>query len=156
MTRHGYRGYNGSRAYCGLDFPQNVQNLLIRNYCQKYGYTFLLSASEYTMPGCYMIFEELLASAHHLEGIVLFSIFMLPESRERRQRIYEKILATGCSLHGALEDVAIRKPEDVQMIEDILSLNQIAITNQSLNELRAFIDAPDYNDASYPYAVVNS
>ena len=54
----GCRGYVGSRIYqCG-DFPQAVQNMVIRNYCQKHQLTYLLSATEYAMPGCYMILER--------------------------------------------------------------------------------------------------
>ncbi len=136
---HGYRGYNGSRAYDGIDFPQNVQNFLIRNYCQKHGLTYLLSASEYRMPGCYMILEEVLSAIDSLEGIVLFSLFMLPKVKERRQRIYEIVLNSGRSLHAALEDLSIHKWEDVQKVEDIIQMNKIALTDDSLPELREFI-----------------
>ena len=138
---HGYRGYNGSRCYQGLDFPQNVQNFLIRNYCTKHQLTFLLSATEYTMPGCYMILEEIMGTIESLEGVVLFSIFMLPAVKERRYRIYEAALNAGRSLHGALEDIAIKKWEDVQLVEDILQLNQIALTNHSLPDLQDFVAA---------------
>ena len=58
----GYRGYIGSRIYhCG-DFPQYVQNMIIRDYCQKHHLTYLLSATEYTMPGCFMILEEVISA----------------------------------------------------------------------------------------------
>jgi sporadic carbohydrate cluster protein (TIGR04323 family) len=136
---HGYRGYNGSRPYVGLDFPQNVQNFLIRNYCQKHNLTFLLSASEYKMTGCYMIFEEVLSGIDALEGIVLFTIFMLPASCERRQTIYKKILDAGCSLHGALEDIAIRSWDDVALVEDILMLNHIALTDDAMSDIQDFL-----------------
>ena len=138
---HGYRGYNGSRPYSGIDFPQNVQNFLIRNYCQKHNLTYLLSASEYKMPGCYMILEEIITTVAALEGIVLFSIFMLPEVKERRYRIYEAVLNAGRSLHGALEDMAIYHWEDVKMVEDILMLNKIALTDHSLPDLQEFVVA---------------
>lgn len=134
-NRHGYRGYNGSRPYSGLDFPQNVQNMIIRNYCQKYNLSYLLSASEYKMKGCYMILEEIMAAIDTLEGVVLFSIFMLPESREKRLRMYKTVLDAGCSLHGALEDVALRTWEDVQRIEDIVMMNKMAKTDQEMEAI---------------------
>lgn len=133
----GYRGYIGSRSYASGLYPQYVQNLLIRNYCQKYGITYLLSATEYAMPGCYMILEEVVNAVESLEGIVLFSIFMLPESRQKRERIYEKALTAGKSLHAALEDLSIKSEEDIQMIEDILSMNKITMDEAVLRE---FID----------------
>lgn len=121
----GYRGYIGSRVYhCG-EFPQYVQNMIIRNYCQKHHLTYLLSATEYAMPGCYMILEEVVNSIDSLQGIAMFSIFMLPASAEKRHEIYRKILKTGKSLHAALEDLSIKTEADIQMVEDILRLNQI-------------------------------
>jgi sporadic carbohydrate cluster protein (TIGR04323 family) len=139
---HGYRGYNGSRAYSGLDFPQNVQNFLIRNYCQKYNLTYLLSASEYRMPGCYMILEEVLSSLDTIDGIVLFSIFMLPEDKAKRERIYKKVLDAGRTLHAALEDMAVTKWEDVQLFEDVLRLNMIARTDQCMEDVGEFLAEP--------------
>lgn len=128
----GYRGYIGSRTYSSGEFPQYVQNMLIRNYCQKHQLTYLLSATEYAMPGCYMMLDEVVNSIVMVEGIVLFSIFMLPASKQKRKRIYQKILQSRRSLHAALEDLSIKGESDVQMIEDILSLNQITMKDSDL------------------------
>ena len=122
----GFRGYIGSRVYSCGEFPQHVQNMIIRNYCQKHGLTYLLSATEYAMPGCYMILEEVVNTIDTVQGIAMFSIFMLPTSAKTRHRIYQKILQAGRECHAALEDIAIRSAADIQMIEDILRLNQIA------------------------------
>jgi sporadic carbohydrate cluster protein (TIGR04323 family) len=135
---HGYRGYVGSRVYASIDFPQQVQNFLIRNYCQKYKMGYLLSATEYKMPGCYMILEEVISSIQSIEGIVLFSLFMLPGSYKKRQRIYEKILNAGRSLHAALEDIAIRDQADIWMVEDILESNKIALTDSMMLKIKEF------------------
>jgi sporadic carbohydrate cluster protein (TIGR04323 family) len=137
-AKKGYRGYIGSRPYAGIDFPQNLQNFLIRSYCQKHQLHYLLSATEYKMPACYMILEEVLSHMPTLEGIVLCSIFMLPESITKRQRIYDIILNNGCSLHAALEDLMIRNKNDVSRIENILRLNKIVSTNQAISELWDF------------------
>ncbi len=134
----GYRGYIGSRPYSGLDFPQNVQNFWIRSYCQKHQLTYLLSATEYKMLGCYMILEEVISSIDTLDGIVLFTIFMLPSSARERKRIYEAVLSKGRTLHGALEDIRIQKHDDIQMVEDILRLNAIALTDDHAETLREF------------------
>lgn len=137
-TIRGYRGYIGSRCYSGIDFPQNIQNFLIRSYCQKHQLHYLLSGTEYRMPGCYMILEEILSNIYSVDGIVFFSIFMLPESAIRRKCIYETILNSGCTFHAALEDIAVQNDDDVQALEDILRLNQIVLTDASLPDLREF------------------
>ncbi len=136
--KKGYRGYIGSRPYADIDFPQNLQNFLIRSYCQKNQLHYLLSATEYKMPACYMILEDILNNIASLEGIVMCSIFMLPESAEKRSRIYEVILHHDCSLHAALEDLAIRDKKDIDRIENILRLNRIIPRNQFMVELGNF------------------
>jgi sporadic carbohydrate cluster protein (TIGR04323 family) len=134
---NGYRGYIGSRVYhCG-EFPQYVQNMIIRNYCQKHHLTYLLSATEYAMPGCYMILEEVVNTIETVQGIAMFSIFMLPTSAKKRHKIYQKILKKGKSLHAALEDIAIKSEADIQMVEDILRLNQITQKGSALTSATA-------------------
>lgn len=54
------KGYIFSRAFMGERVPQHVQNLVIRDYCQKNGYQYLLSGTEYAMEGCHLVFEQLL------------------------------------------------------------------------------------------------
>lgn len=121
----GCRGYVGSRIYqCG-DFPQAVQNMVIRNFCQKHQLVYLLSATEYAMPGCYMILEEVVNAIQSVNGIVMFSIFMLPGSAAARKEIYQRVLSANRTIHAALEDISIRTPADIQMVEDILNISRI-------------------------------
>ena len=120
----GYRGYIASRPVQGMHVPQRLQNLLVRDYANRHGYRFLLSATEYVMPSCYMVLENVLAELPRLGGIVAFSLFMLPARRERRQRVYDRVLEAGCELHAALENLVIRRPADVARCEDILAVAQ--------------------------------
>lgn len=131
----GYRGYIGTRSYYSGKFPQRLQNMLIRNYCQQKQMKFLLSGTEYAMPGCYLILEEILESLPSLEGIVLFSLFMLPESAKKRKTIYQRILDQGRTLHAALEDLSIKTWTDVQTVEEILQLKNIITTDESIVRL---------------------
>ena len=129
-NRQGYRGYVASRAVRGQIWPQGVQNLVIRDYAQRNGLTYLLSAVEYAMPGCYMNLETVLEELDRIEGVLLFSLFMLPERPERRRAIYERIFAAGASLHGALENLSLREASDIQRIEDIFAAARLAETSE--------------------------
>ena len=53
------RGYNFSRDFMGERVPQHVQNIVIRDFCQKRNLNFLLSASEYSMPNSFHILKDL-------------------------------------------------------------------------------------------------
>jgi sporadic carbohydrate cluster protein (TIGR04323 family) len=115
----GYRGYIGSRPYFGQSPPQHVQNLVIRDFCRRKGFDFLLSATEYAMPGCHMMLNQVLAELPSLQGVVLYSLFMLPRDTERRRAVYRRVLDAGASLHGAVEGQSILSAADAARVEDI-------------------------------------
>lgn len=116
----GYTGYIASRPIAGSRVPQHIQNLVIREYCRQRGLGFRLSATEYAMPSCYMMLESLLADDAGHDGIVAYSMFMLPARAEARRRVYDRLLAAGRSLHAACEDLVMRNAEDARRWEDVL------------------------------------
>lgn len=124
-NRRGYRGYIGSRTYRGERTPQHIQNLAIRDYCNRNSFTYLLSATEYAMPGCYMMLNEVLREVGKIEGVVLYSIFMLPQQRERRLEVCHAYLNAGATLHGALENISIKSEEDLRKLDEMLMLSQV-------------------------------
>lgn len=135
--RTGYRGYIGSRPYFGERAAQHVQNLVVRDYCQRNGHRFLLSATEYAMNGCYMMLEEVFRELPRIEGVVLYSIFMLPRSRVRRRRVYDTVLGSGATLAGALENLAVRNEADIRAVEDIWSIKLLTETRN--DDIGAFL-----------------
>ena len=125
MTERGYRGYITSRSVQGSHFPQRVQNLVVRDYAQRRGLPFRLSLTEYAMPGCTMMLETLLGELDQLDGIVLFSVFTLPERRAHRRSIFERVLAAGKSLHAALENLVVRTAEDAARWDDLIEVSAL-------------------------------
>jgi sporadic carbohydrate cluster protein (TIGR04323 family) len=124
--RAGHRGYIGSRPLNGSRTPQHVQNIVIRDYARRKKLNYLLSAAEHVMPGSYMILEDLLDELPRLNGIICYSIFMLPEDERRRRAIYDRVLREGCDLHAAVEEIAITSMDDIRAVEDILLINKYA------------------------------
>ena len=122
--RTGHRGYIGARPLNGSRTPQHVQNIVIRDYARRKNLQFLLSAVEHVMPGSYMILEDLLDELPRLNGIICYSIFMLPPDERRRREIYDRVLREGCNLHAAVEEIAIASNDDIQAVEDILLVNK--------------------------------
>ena len=119
----GYRGYIVSRPVRGSHFPQRVQNLVVRDYAQRRKLPFRLSVTEYAMPGCTMMFESLLDELPQLDGIVLFSLFVLPAQRDRRLRAYERVLGAGKTLHAGLENLVLAGQRDIAAWEDIIGVD---------------------------------
>lgn len=126
--RRGFRGYIASRRVRGERAPQHVQNLVIRDYAQRNGLEYNLSLVEYAMPGCYMMLESALEELPTIEGLICYSLYMLPRRSGYREDIFRRVLAAGVELHGALENMPIRNWEDAKLVEDIFLVDRFAAT----------------------------
>jgi sporadic carbohydrate cluster protein (TIGR04323 family) len=127
-NRFGHRGYIASRPVRGQLWPQHVQNLVVRDYAQRNGLNYLLSATEYAMDACYMNLETALEELADIEGIICFSLFMLPERPARRRQLYDRVFGAGGELHGALENMALRDDRDAARLEDIFMVDRHSAT----------------------------
>ena len=121
-NREGYRGYVSSRAFGGLKIPVPVQALVLRDYCQRHGKLYKLHLNENIFPHSYMVLEGMVRNLDGLEGLLMCSMFMLPERAERRREIYRQVLDQGVDLRFALEDMIIARPADIEPVEEILSV----------------------------------
>ena len=113
------RGYIFSRPFLNERVPQNVQNLLIREFCKKEELFYNLSASEYAMSNCYKILYQLMNELKNLDGIVAYSVFQLPEENNKRNKILKEILKKKKFFYFALENLKVSKLSDMQKIENI-------------------------------------
>ena len=111
------RGYIFSRSFMGERVPQHVQNLVVRDYCERNSLHFLLSAVEYAMPGCHLVLEQVLGKLTEVSGLVFYSLFQLPEENSRRQCIYEQILSQQKDLHFAVEGLRANTQKECERIE---------------------------------------
>jgi sporadic carbohydrate cluster protein (TIGR04323 family) len=118
MKTPGYRGYIFSRAIRGQIIPQRVQNLVVKSYAEAKGLPYLLSATEYYMPDSFMILDAVVAEEQP-EGIVFYSLHMLPDSPVKRKLLYQKIEKLGIKLHFALENMTLDFSKNFGLVEDI-------------------------------------
>lgn len=119
------RGYIFSRSFMGERVPQHVQNIVIRDYCSRHGFEYLLSAAEYSMDGCHLVFEQIMEKFSDIDGIVLYSLYQLPFSDRNREKIFKKILDEKKSLHFAVEDLSVTDSLGVERIEDIWRVRKL-------------------------------
>ena len=131
----GYQGYVTSRSFQGQRVPQHVQNLVIRDYCKNRGMTYLLSGTEYAIPGSSMILKQILNSLEQLDGIILYSLFQLPENKSSYKNIYQHVLAQKKSLHFAVETLMLNEERDCHRLEDIWGVHQIMKNLPNVQEL---------------------
>ena len=113
------RGYIFSRPFLDERVPQNVQNVVIRDFCKKENLFYNLSPSEYAMTNCYKILSQLIHELKNLDGIVAYSVFQLPEDNVIRNKIFIQMLKRKKIFYFALENLKLSKPKDLQKIENI-------------------------------------
>ena len=118
------RGYIFSRPFMGERVPQHVQNLVIRDYCERNQLQFLLSATEYAMPDCHLILEQVLDELPAIEGIAAYSLFQLPQEAALRQQVYQKILQQEKTLHFAVEGLSLNNLADCERVETLWRVRQ--------------------------------
>ena len=113
------RGYIFSRPFVGERAPQHVQNLVIRNYCERHDLRYLLSATEYAMPGCYLALDQILNELPQLDGVVMYSLFQLPEDADVRSRIMTSTLEQDKTLHFAVEGIKVASIIELEQVNTI-------------------------------------
>lgn len=123
--REGHRGYVFSRPVFGERTPQHVQNLVIRDHAARNGLLYKLSATEYAMPGCHMMLRQVLDELPSLEGIIAYSLFMLPRRKAERLEVYRRVLDAGAELRFAVEGLALTEAPDILRLEDVWGVHTV-------------------------------
>ena len=99
--------------------PQHVQNLVIREYCKKHDFQYLLSATEYAMADSHLILQQVLDELLQLDGIVFYSLFLLPENKQERDQVSQIILKNNKSIYFAVEGLQMSNKTEQERIETI-------------------------------------
>jgi len=118
------RGYIFSRSFMGERAPQHVQNIVIRDYCQRNNLFYLLSSTEYAKKKSHLMLDQVLNELKDVDGIVAYSLFQLPENKKLRSEVYKKIIKLKKELHFSVENLKIVKSKDIERIENIWSIKQ--------------------------------
>jgi sporadic carbohydrate cluster protein (TIGR04323 family) len=111
----------------GENTPQHVQNLVIRDYAARNGFAYRLSATEYAMPGCFMMLETAVRALDHTDGIIFFSLFMMPPDPGERRKVYARALQLNRTLCFALENLSFGNEQDIDRLEDMFSVERFAL-----------------------------
>ena len=124
LRNKGYRGYIFSRPIKNSLIPQKVQNLVIRDYCSRKNLFFKLSAVEYSSKNSYLMLNLILKELKNLKGLIFYSLFMLPEDKNKRQKFFDLIFLKKKQIHFALEEIVINKKKDLNIVEKIFYIEK--------------------------------
>lgn len=125
MNKRIFHGYISSRPINGERAAQHVQNLVVRSYAERADLPLRLSAVEYTMPGCYLMLEDILGQLGKIQGIVFYTIHMLPQRSDYRRAVLQRIIDSDGEFHAALEGISIRDAVGIAKLEDTFSVARL-------------------------------
>lgn len=132
---NGFRGYIFSREINGNFIPQRVQNLVIKDFAIRKDIFFKLSSTEYIMKNSYKMLESLMTELNKLDGVIFYSLEMLPYQRSHRITTLKKILSKKKIIFFALEEIKITKIKDINKINDLFSIKNKSMNNEKLKRL---------------------
>lgn len=118
------QGYIFSRAFLDERAPQHVQNIVIRDFCKKNLLHYELSASEYRMKNSYSILEDLINNSKKIDGIVAYSLLMLPEKENYRNKILKKIISKKKFISFAVENIIVKNVKDLNRINTLWKIKK--------------------------------
>ncbi len=127
------KGYIFSRPFFNERAPQHVQNIVNKDYCEKKGYNFLMSATEYAYKNSTFILTELIEELKNYDGIIFYSLLQLPKNIKDQKYLFQKILKKKKELHFEVENLSIKTKRDIKKIIEIYKLN-IKISKKNKNE----------------------
>jgi sporadic carbohydrate cluster protein (TIGR04323 family) len=125
------KGYIFSRPFLGERVPQHIQNIVIRDYCVKNNFFFIMSATEYAAEESSYILTELINNLKNYDGIIFYSLFQLPIKKKNRHKLYDAILKKKKKLHFVVENLSVKKKEDYLEIEKIFLLKLQTLESQN-------------------------
>ena len=136
------KGYIFSRPFFGERVPQSVQNLVIRDYCNKKKFDFLLSSTEYAMKDSTFILSELIKNFKSYKGIVFYSLLQLPINKKERHALYKETYNKKNELHFALENLKAKDKHDFSELEKIFLIKSLDYNKEKAdkrkNQLKNF------------------
>ena len=112
------KGYNFSRNFMGERVPQHVQNIVIKDFCNKNNLNLQLSVTEHVMKDSFLIFYELMNNINNLHGIVSYSLFLMPENDYERIKIFKKVIKKKV-IYFAVENMKLENISDLEKIDNI-------------------------------------
>ena len=124
-----FKGYISSRVFMGERVPQNIQNLCIRDFCNKNNFHYVLSSTEHAMENSFLVLKKLSNNLGKIDGIVMYSMFQLPRNKDLRLKIFNNFKKKKKKIFFALENKELNI-NSLELIEDIWDIKNVIDQNK--------------------------
>ena len=118
------RGYIFSRELSdGTFVDQSIQNMIIKQACEKRSYTFQLSATEYGMSECYLMLEKIIEDLKqkNMNGIAFYSIYQLPPGK-LRTKLFKEVIKRRKIILFCYQNILIKNFKDIEKLNELVGI----------------------------------
>jgi sporadic carbohydrate cluster protein (TIGR04323 family) len=105
------QGYVTVRKFNGYALPVPMQNKLLRSYCEEKQFIYLLPQCEMVQEENYCYLFSTLNLVKPNSHIGMCSVHMLPNNKEKFNKIYNLVKSKNISTHFIFEDICIQGQE---------------------------------------------
>ena len=140
------KGYIFSRPFFGERAPQHVQNIVIRDYCNKKKIYLELSNTEYSDYKSTKILMNIIDNIDKYDGVIFYSLFQLPTNFEDRKKVFKTIMKKKKTIHFALENKVGYSKDTLNYIEKIylIKKNQFETFKFKMGKKKNFVSKNHY------------
>ena len=78
-------GYIFVREFFEMSLPTSTQHLVMKKYCDDYGYFYKLADQELIMKNSFITLNSLIKKVNDGSGIIMCSLHMLPKDNTRKK-----------------------------------------------------------------------
>ena len=129
-----YAGYINLKNLNGVLYPSSIQNIMMKDYVQNtLKGIFYLSPTEVLQAKFPVTLKTLIGKETNVHGIVMLSSFYLPQNFIIRKQLYKDIIKMKKTIHFILDELELKKKQDIEKIEELLIFNDPFFTNTKLN-----------------------
>jgi len=129
VNRQGFVQYTGNNTEYDRGIPQLFQRMAMDQYCKDYGISINCVQFENEYLHWLPILEKLMLDG--VPGIVMGSIYSLPDDAQRRHQLLNLALEHGVEMHFANEYLRLESNKDIELIETYRTFAQQSSGPQS-------------------------
>ncbi len=142
-----YAGYINLKAINGVIFPSYAQNQMNKDFIvNKLKGQFYLATNENTYGSNNIVLISLLKEKS-IKGVVMLSVFSLPNNFNDRKNIYKICLDNKKEIHFNFEQLKLKTKKDIDKIEESLIFNHEFFTKKKTSITK--FEKSIFNDPSW-------
>jgi len=128
------RGYISSRDINGAYYPQNIQNLIIRNFAELNNIKFQLSGTEWNIKNSFLMLRSILSEKN--DGVIFFSIFQIYENKIFFKKILKEIIEKNKLAVFALENITVSSSKELNKLLKTFKIMNITSSKDYLKNIK--------------------